>query len=268
MDETNEAQNPRTDKQPAARTPYAIELSGITKDFAGHRVLKGVTLRVKEGEVCSIIGPSGAGKSTLLRCVNLLEVPDGGNMVVAGQYLEGGRPQARQELLQLRRNVGMVFQSFNLFPHMTVLDNIVLPQRRVLKRSLEEARTRALELLDRVGLATKESAYPAKLSGGQQQRVAIARALALEPQVMLFDEPTSALDPELAQGVLNVMKEVAMSGMTMMVVTHEMNFARTIGDHLVVMEDGAILEEGVPEVVMSNPTQERTREFLSAVINR
>jgi polar amino acid transport system ATP-binding protein len=244
---------------------YAVELAAIRKAFAGHEVLRKVSLRVKKGEVCSIIGPSGAGKSTLLRCVNLLEVPDAGNMIVAGQYLEAGRTIQRRDLLTLRRNVGMVFQSFNLFPHMTVLDNIVLPQRRVLKRSEDEARERGKELLDRVGLAEKADAYPAKISGGQQQRVAIARALALEPQVMLFDEPTSALDPELAQEVLAVMKEVASMGMTMLVVTHEMGFARTIGDHLVVMEDGSIIEEGDPEKVMGDPAEDRTRRFLSAV---
>ncbi|MFC2688685.1 amino acid ABC transporter ATP-binding protein [Propionibacterium freudenreichii] len=255
---------------PAVRMPgdYAIELGGIRKSYGDHEVLKGVSLRVKQGEVCSIIGPSGAGKSTLLRCVNLLEEPDHGNMIVDGQYMQGGINHSRKELLELRRRVGMVFQSFNLFPHMTVLDNIVLPQRRVLKRSPEAARDKGRELLDKVGLADKADSYPAKLSGGQQQRVAIARALALEPSAMLFDEPTSALDPELAHGVLNVMKEVAVTGMTMMVVTHEMNFARTIGDHLVVMEDGAILEEGDPEKVMSHPEKERTAEFLSAVINR
>ncbi len=247
---------------------YAVELGGIRKSFGGHEVLVGVSLRVRPGEVCSIIGPSGAGKSTLLRCVNLLEEPDEGNMIVAGQYLKGGVSHSRSELLALRRNVGMVFQSFNLFPHMSVIDNITLPQRRVLGRGVEEARARGRELLETVGLGEKADSFPAKLSGGQQQRVAIARALALEPKIMLFDEPTSALDPELAKGVLSVMKDVAQTGMTMLVVTHEMNFARTIGDHLVVMEGGAILEEGVPEEVMSNPTMARTREFLSAVSNR
>ncbi len=250
------------------RPEFAIELAGLRKRYGDHEVLKGVSLRVKEGSVCSVIGPSGAGKSTLLRCVNLLEAPDDGNMLVAGQFLEGGHSHSRKELLALRRHVGMVFQSFNLFPHMLVIDNIVLAQQRVLKRSKDEARERALELLDSVGLSDKAEQYPPKLSGGQQQRVAIARALALEPKIMLFDEPTSALDPELAQSVLAVMKSVAQSGMTMMVVTHEMSFARTIGDYLVVMEDGAILEEGVPEEVMSNPRQERTRQFLSAVTDR
>jgi polar amino acid transport system ATP-binding protein len=189
-------------------------------------------------------------------------------MVVAGQLVDLATTQDRKSLLQLRRNVGMVFQSFNLFPHLTVIENIALPQRRVLKRTPDEARARGMELLDRVGLADKAESDPAKISGGQQQRVAIARALALDPKAMLFDEPTSALDPELAQEVLAVMKEVAHSGMTMLVVTHEMSFARTIGDHLVVMEDGSIIEEGEPEEIMSNPKQERTRQFLSAVIDR
>ncbi|MDR1513419.1 MAG: amino acid ABC transporter ATP-binding protein [Propionibacteriaceae bacterium] len=244
-----------------------IELAAVSKHFGPHHVLKNVSLRVRPGEVCSIIGPSGAGKSTLLRCVNLLETPESGNMIVAGQYLEPGKPQDRKALLRLRRNVGMVFQSFNLFGHLSVIENISLAQRRVLKRTPQEARERGMELLERVGLADKADAYPAKISGGQQQRVAIARALALEPKAMLFDEPTSALDPELAQEVLAVMREVASSGMTMLVVTHEMNFARTIGDHLVVMEDGAIIEEGDPERIMSDPAQARTREFLAAVIN-
>lgn len=254
---------------PAAQAAdYAIELGGLRKAYGEHEVLRGVSLRVRHGEVCSIIGPSGAGKSTLLRCVNLLEEPDHGNMIVAGQYVQGGINHSRKQLQTLRRHVGMVFQSFNLFPHMTVLDNIVLPQRRVLGRGAEQARDKGRNLLEKVGLADKADAFPMKLSGGQQQRVAIARALALEPSAMLFDEPTSALDPELAHGVLNVMKEVAQSGMTMMVVTHEMNFARTIGDHLVVMENGSILEEGKPEEVMEHPTKKRTAEFLSAVINR
>jgi polar amino acid transport system ATP-binding protein len=246
---------------------YLVELAQVSKHFGSNHVLKGVSLRVKPGEVCSIIGPSGAGKSTLLRCINLLETPDSGNMVVAGQYVGLGKPQDRRALLNLRRNVGMVFQSFNLFPHLSVLENIALPQRRVLKRTEAEAKERGMELLERVGLADKADSYPAKISGGQQQRVAIARALALEPKAMLFDEPTSALDPELAQEVLAVMKEVASSGMTMLVVTHEMNFARNVGDHLVVMEDGAIIEEGDPERIMSDPQQERTRQFLAAVIN-
>jgi polar amino acid transport system ATP-binding protein len=260
----DEAPLPRND----APSKYMIELAAVDKHFGPHHVLKSVSLRVKEGEVCSIIGPSGAGKSTLLRCVNLLESADSGNMVVAGQLVHLGKTQDRKSLLQLRRNVGMVFQSFNLVPHLTVIENIALPQRRVLKRTPEEARARGLELLERVGLADKAESYPAKCSGGQQQRVAIARALALDPKAMLFDEPTSALDPELAQEVLAVMKEVAQSGMTMLVVTHEMNFARTIGDHLVVMEDGSVIEEGCPEAVMSDPQQERTRQFLSAVIDR
>ncbi|MDR1852720.1 MAG: amino acid ABC transporter ATP-binding protein [Propionibacteriaceae bacterium] len=246
---------------------YLVELAKVDKHFGSNHVLKGVSLRVKPGEVCSIIGPSGAGKSTLLRCVNLLESPDSGNMVVAGQYVDLARPLDKRSLLQLRRNVGMVFQSFNLFPHLSVLENISLPQRRVLGRSAEDAKAKSLELLERVGLADKAESFPSKISGGQQQRVAIARALALEPKAMLFDEPTSALDPELAQEVLGVMKEVAASGMTMLVVTHEMNFARNVGNHLVVMENGSIIEEGDPEQIMTEPKLERTKQFLSAVIN-
>ena len=247
---------------------WAVELAVIKKRYGTHDVLKGVSLRLKEGEVCSIIGPSGAGKSTLLRCVNLLEQPDSGQISIDGQFIDSGHPLRRKDLIKLRRSVGMVFQSFNLFPHMTVLDNVVLPQKRVLGRDTETARASALELLDKVGLGEKTDSYPSKISGGQQQRVAIARALALEPKVMLFDEPTSALDPELANGVLEVMRDVAESGMTMLVVTHEMSFARNIGNHLVVMEDGNIIVEGDPEQVMTNPSQERTQQFLSAVINR
>ena len=237
--------------------------------YGDFKALKDISLDMGEREITALIGPSGCGKSTFLKTLNRM------NDLVPGIRIEGDVRLKGQDIFaremqptELRRRVGMVFQSFNLFPHMTVLDNIVLPQRRVLKRSPEAARDKGRELLDKVGLADKADSYPAKLSGGQQQRVAIARALALEPSAMLFDEPTSALDPELAHGVLNVMKEVAATGMTMMVVTHEMNFARTIGDHLVVMEDGAILEEGDPEKVMSHPEKERTAEFLSAVINR
>ncbi len=270
MDEKNPATRDAIGAMSGPRPPseYAVELAVIKKSYGPHDVLKGVSLRVKEGEVCSIIGPSGAGKSTLLRCANLLEQPDSGQIAFADQFIDAGRVPRRRDLVKLRRNVGMVFQSFNLFPHMTVLDNVMLPQKRVLGRDADTARVAALELLERVGLGEKTDSYPAKISGGQQQRVAIARALALEPKVMLFDEPTSALDPELAKGVLDVMKEVAESGMTMLVVTHEMGFARNIGNHLVVMEDGNIIEEGDPEQVMTNPSQERTRRFLSAVIDR
>ena len=246
-------------------TDYMLDLAGIIKSFGGNTILHGVSIRVRQGEVCSIIGPSGAGKSTLLRCINLLEQPDSGNMTLDGKYYDLSSPLSGSDLMSLRRTCGMVFQSFNLFPHMTVLQNVTFPQQHVLKRSSDEARETALTLLDRVGLKDKASSHPSELSGGQCQRVAIARALALEPKLMLFDEPTSALDPELAHEVLDVMRELADGVMAMVVVTHEMNFARTVGDHLVVMADGAIVEQGVPEDVMSHPTQERTRQFLSAM---
>ncbi|WP_304312717.1 amino acid ABC transporter ATP-binding protein [Bifidobacterium tibiigranuli] len=244
---------------------YMLELGAITKSYGGNTILHGVSLRVARGEVCSIIGPSGAGKSTLLRCINLIEQPDSGNMLMDGHYFDLSQRLSKSDLMALRRKCGMVFQSFNLFPHMTVLQNITFPQRHVLGKDEDSARESALALLDRVGLKNKADSHPGQLSGGQQQRVAIARALALEPQLMLFDEPTSALDPELAHEVLEVMRELAESGMTMVVVTHAMNFARTVGSHLVVMADGAIIEEGVPEEIMSNPSKERTRQFLSVV---
>ncbi|MFT8705330.1 amino acid ABC transporter ATP-binding protein [Bifidobacterium aquikefiricola] len=251
--------------QPNESEDFMLELGAITKSFGKNTILHEVSLRVRKGEVCSIIGPSGAGKSTLLRCINLLERPDSGNMMVDGQFYDVSSPLGQDELLSLRRTCGMVFQSFNLFPHMTVLQNVVFPQRHVLQRKEDEAREIALKLLDRVGLKNKASSHPTQLSGGQQQRVAIARALALEPKLMLFDEPTSALDPELGHEVLEVMRELADSGMTMVVVTHEMGFARTVGDHLVVMADGHKIEEGIPEEIMDHPTQERTQQFLSAV---
>ncbi|MFT8986747.1 MAG: amino acid ABC transporter ATP-binding protein [Bifidobacterium psychraerophilum] len=244
---------------------FMLELGAITKSYGSNTILHGVSLRVRRGGVCSIIGPSGAGKSTLLRCINLLEQPDSGNMSMDGRFFDLSSPSGKSELLELRRTCGMVFQSFNLFPHMSVLQNIVFPQRHVLHRGEEEAKEAALLLLTRVGLKDKADSHPSQLSGGQQQRVAIARALALEPKLMLFDEPTSALDPELAHEVLDVMRELADSGMTMVVVTHEMRFARTVGDHLVVMADGRIIEEGDPTMIMSDPQQERTRQFLSAV---
>ena len=244
-----------------------IELGGITKSFGGKTILHSVSLQVARGEVCSIIGPSGAGKSTLLRCVNLLEKPESGNLSVDGQFVDLAHPSSH-DLIELRRTVGMVFQSFNLFPHMSVLRNVTFPQEKVLGRPRAEAEEKAKALLERVGLAEKGDDYPSRLSGGQQQRVAIARALALEPKAMLFDEPTSALDPELGRDVLDVMRELADTGMTMIVVTHEMAFARDVGDHLVVMADGAVIEEGVPEQVMSHPQHERTQRFLSAVVGR
>jgi polar amino acid transport system ATP-binding protein len=242
-----------------------IELENVVKKFGDHTVVDNVSMTVAQGEVAALIGPSGAGKSTLLRCVNLLEQPDSGRIQVAGTSIDAGSQIRSKDLAKLRSVVGMVFQSFNLFPHLTVLRNIALPQEQVLGRSSQEARQRALALLERVGLADKAQQYPNRCSGGQQQRIAIARALALDPEVMLFDEPTSALDPELGLEVLTVMRELADEGMTMVVVTHEMEFARDVSDHLVVMADGAILEEGKPRDIFAAPTHARTRQFLRAV---
>ncbi len=246
----------------------AICLDSVVKRFGAHTVIDSVSLSVREGQVVAIIGPSGAGKSTLLRCINLLEKPDSGQITVDGKQVDAGAEVSAKDLAELRRNAGMVFQSFNLFPHLTVLRNVSLAQERVLGRSKKDADERSMELLDRVGLAEKREQYPNRCSGGQQQRIAIARALALDPRVMLFDEPTSALDPELGLEVLSVMRELASEGMTMVVVTHEMQFANDVSDHLVVMADGAILEEGPPEVILRDPTQDRTRRFLRAVLER
>lgn len=246
----------------------AISLESVVKRYGDHTVINDVSLSVREGEVIAIIGPSGAGKSTLLRCINLLEVPDSGRITVEGNQVVAGTEISHKDLVRLRRNVGMVFQSFNLFPHMTVLRNISLPQERVLGRSRAEADARSMKLLERVGLADKARQYPGRCSGGQQQRIAIARALALDPQVMLFDEPTSALDPEVGLEVLAVMRELAAEGMTMVVVTHEMQFARDVSDRVVVMAEGAILEEGDPADVFTAPAMDRTRRFLRAVLER
>jgi polar amino acid transport system ATP-binding protein len=249
-------------------TACAIKLDGVEKRFGDHLVLDEVSMEVRAGQVVALIGPSGAGKSTLLRCVNLLERPTGGTITVDGVTVHADREIKHRDLADLRSRVGMVFQSFNLFPHMTALQNIALPQRRVLGRSKAEARERALDLLERVGLPEKADQYPSRCSGGQQQRIAIARALALDPKVMLFDEPTSALDPEVGLEVLKVMRQLADEGMTMMVVTHEMQFARDVSDHLVVMVDGVILEEGDPQQIFADPQKPRTREFLRAVLDR
>jgi polar amino acid transport system ATP-binding protein len=245
-----------------------IELAHIVKKFGDHTVIDDVCLEVEEGEVTAIIGPSGAGKSTLLRCINLLERPDAGSVHVAGTTIDVSSVISRRDLSALRREVGMVFQSFNLFPHLTVARNVELAQERVLGRDRKAARVRARELLERVGLGDKADQYPMRCSGGQQQRIAIARALALDPKVMLFDEPTSALDPELGLEVLSVMRELADDGMTMVIVTHEMQFARDVSDHLVVMADGRILEEGKPDTVFTDPREPRTRQFLKAVLER
>lgn len=245
-----------------------IELEHLSKHFGDHVVLDDVSLSVEPGSVTALIGPSGAGKSTFLRCINLLEVPDSGTIRVANHVIETGRTVRAGDLAALRREVGMVFQSFNLFPHLSVLRNITFPQQNVLGRSKEEAEERAMALLERVGLAEKADSYPTKCSGGQQQRIAIARALALDPKIMLFDEPTSALDPEVGLEVLAVMRELAAEGMTMLVVTHEMQFARDVSDTLVVMADCKILEQGDPQEIMSDPKHERTRRFLRALLER
>ncbi|MCS4258599.1 amino acid ABC transporter ATP-binding protein (PAAT family) [Pseudomonas protegens] len=245
-----------------------LRLEAIHKQFGPYPVLHDVCFEMAKGEVVAIIGPSGSGKSTLLRCINQLEPATRGRVSMGGVAIEAGRPLPRSELLNLRRRIGMVFQSFNLFPHLTVLRNVSLAQVRTLGRSAEEADARSLQLLDRVGLADKANAYPACCSGGQQQRIAIARALALDPELMLFDEPTSALDPELGLEVLAVMKELAREGMSMLVVTHEMHFAETVSDRVVVMAEGRIIEQGPSAQVMREPQHARVAQFLQAVRNR
>ena len=238
-----------------------IEIKGLRKSFGADEVLKGIDLSIDEKEVVVIIGPSGSGKSTLLRCMNHLEEPTGGEVVVDGITLS-----SEANINKVREEVGMVFQRFNLFPHMTVLENIMLAPMKVKHVSRDAAEKTARELLARVGLAEKVDAYPDNLSGGQQQRVAIARALAMHPKVMLFDEPTSALDPEMVGEVLDVMRALANEGMTMVVVTHEMGFAREVGDRLLFVDEGRIIESGVPREVFEHPKEERTRSFLSKVL--
>lgn len=245
-----------------------IRLEAIRKSYGPLEVLRGVDLAVAKGEVLAMIGPSGSGKSTLLRCINQLEFHTGGAVTVGDATIGPGGHPAIRDLQRLRRKVGMVFQSFNLFPHLSVLRNVSLAQERVLGRSRSEADERSMQLLSRVGLADKGSQYPSRCSGGQQQRIAIARALALDPEVMLFDEPTSALDPELGLEVLAVMRELAENGMTMIVVTHEMHFAEDVSNRVVVMADGAIVEEGPSKQVMTSPVAQRTQRFLRAVRDR
>ena len=240
----------------------AIEVRELHKYFGSNEVLKGIDFHVDFGQVVCVIGPSGSGKSTLLRCVNRLEEPTSGTILVEG--IDICDPET--DLDAVRTRIGMVFQQFNLFPHLSVRQNLTLAQRRALKRSKAEAVEIARANLAKVGLADREDAYPAHLSGGQQQRVAIARALSMDPDMMLFDEPTSALDPELVGDVLAVMKQLASDGMTMMVVTHEMGFAREVGDQLVFMDGGVIVESGDPREVLSNPQHERTQGFLSKVL--
>jgi polar amino acid transport system ATP-binding protein len=249
-----------------------VQAEGVRKRYGRVEVLQGIDLEVRKGAVMCIIGPSGSGKSTFLRCINHLEKVDGGRLTVDGQMVgyreSGGRlyELRDREVCQRRAEVGMVFQHFNLFPHMTVLDNVTIGPIRVKGETKTSATRRADQLLDQVGLAEKSGAYPRQLSGGQQQRVAIARALAMQPKLMLFDEPTSALDPELVGDVLDVMRSLATEGMTMIVVTHEMGFAREVGDSLVFMDQGVIVESGPPREVLSNPTQERTQAFLSRIL--
>lgn len=238
-----------------------IDIKNLHKSFGNHEVLKGIDLHINPQEVVVIIGPSGSGKSTLLRCMNLLEIPTSGSVIVDGMDLTGDA-----DINKAREEIGMVFQRFNLFPHMTVLKNITLAPMKVRNISQEEAEKTARELLERVGLGDKADAYPPQLSGGQQQRVAIARALAMKPKVMLFDEPTSALDPEMVNEVLDVMKSLANDGMTMAVVTHEMGFAREVGDRLLFVDGGTIIEQGDPQEVFENPKEERTKLFLSKVL--
>ncbi len=246
-----------------------IRARGLKKSFGALAVLKGIDFDVLPSQVSVVIGPSGSGKSTLLRCCNGLEAADGGTLEICGQTLvDHGRMLPDAALNALRANVGMVFQSFNLFPHLSVLGNVTVAPRKVRGLSNAEAEAAARRLLDKVGLGNKTDAYPATLSGGQKQRVAIARALAMEPKVMLFDEPTSALDPELVGEVLQVMQDLAREGMTMMVVTHEMGFAREVADVVSVMDHGVVLESGPPAQIFDDPRHARTREFLQAVVTR
>ncbi|KAF0996787.1 amino acid ABC transporter ATP-binding protein [Geobacillus sp. TFV-3] len=239
-----------------------IDVRQLKKSFGSLEVLKGINVHIREGEVVVVIGPSGSGKSTFLRCLNLLEDFDEGEIIIDGINLKA----KDTNLNKVREEVGMVFQRFNLFPHMTVLNNIMLAPMKVRKWPREKAETKAMELLAKVGLKDKAHAYPDSLSGGQAQRVAIARALAMEPKIMLFDEPTSALDPEMVGEVLSVMKQLANEGMTMVVVTHEMGFAREVGDRVLFMDGGYIIEEGKPEDLFDRPQHERTKAFLSKVL--
>ncbi|GGP00254.1 amino acid ABC transporter ATP-binding protein [Nonomuraea glycinis] len=242
---------------------HAIEIKDLHKHFGANKVLVGIDMLVEPGQVVCVIGPSGSGKSTLLRCVNLLEEPTKGHVHVEG--IEVTDPDV--DIDAVRRRIGMVFQQFNLFPHMTALQNVMIAQQRVLKRSKRDAEVVARENLEKVGVGDKCDSFPAQLSGGQQQRVAIARALAMNPDLMLFDEPTSALDPELVGDVLAVMRKLAEEGMTMLVVTHEMGFAREVADRVVFMDGGVIVEDGPPSQVIGDPQHERTRSFLARVLH-
>ena len=245
-------------------TDIIISVKGLEKHFDGGnlKALRGVDADIKRGEVVVVIGPSGSGKSTFLRCLNLLETPTKGTVTVEGTDITNPKVNINKH----REKMGMVFQHFNLFPHMTILRNMTLAPMKILKKSKAEAEQKAMELLKRVGLAERANAYPSQLSGGQKQRIAIVRALCMEPQVMLFDEPTSALDPEMVGEVLDVMKHLAEEGMTMVVVTHEMGFAREVADRVIFMDEGQIVEEGTPDQIFSAPTQQRTKDFLNKVL--
>lgn len=248
-----------------ANTPdNIIELRNLSKDFGDIQALKDVSLNVERGQVVVIIGPSGSGKSTLLRCINNLETPTAGEVWIDGEMLDGSDDQ----LNTVRADIGMVFQHFNLYPHLSVLDNITLAQKIVRKRDKKEAAIIAMDMLEKVGIAEKADVFPGQLSGGQQQRVAIARALAMQPKIMLFDEPTSALDPEMIKEVLDVMLMLAEEGATMVIVTHEMGFARAAADQIVFMDYGEIVEKTTPELLFTNPSHERTKLFLSQILHK
>ncbi len=239
-----------------------IKVKNLKKSFGDLDVLKGIDEHITQGEVVVVIGPSGSGKSTFLRCLNLLEVPTGGEVLIDDECINA----PKVDVNKIRQKMGMVFQRFNLFDHLSIMDNITLAPTLLKKMTKEQAKEKALKLLETVGLVDKADAYPSQLSGGQMQRVAIARALAMEPEIMLFDEPTSALDPEMVGEVLDVMKDLAKSGMTMVVVTHEMGFAREVGTRVLFMDQGVIMESGTPEEIFTNPKNERTKEFLSKVL--
>ena len=239
-----------------------IQINDLHKSFKENKVLKGINENIKRGEVVVIIGPSGSGKSTFLRCLNLLEVPTSGEIIFEGTDIT----DKKTDINKIREKMGMVFQQFNLFPHKTVLENLTIAPIMVKKMNEDDAKKKAYDLLKKVGLVDKADAYPGSLSGGQKQRIAIARALCMEPDVMLFDEPTSALDPEMVGEVLGVMKSLAKDGMTMVVVTHEMGFAKEVGDRILFMDEGRIIEEGTPEEIFQNPKNSRTKDFLSKVL--
>lgn len=241
-----------------------INITNLYKNFGNLEVLKNISTEIKKGEIISIIGPSGSGKSTFLRCINKLEEPSSGHIYIDGMDLM----DKNTDINKIRERVGMVFQHFNLFPHMTVLDNLTLSPITVKKESKEEAEKYALSLLEKVGLSDKASSYPSQLSGGQKQRIAIARALAMKPDVILFDEPTSALDPEMIKEVLDVMRDLAKEGMTMLIVTHEMGFARNVANRILFMDNGEIIEDCSPKDFFENPTNERIKDFLNKVLNK